>query len=57
MLLTGVEDAGVDVVAAVEEEADEGRSDEAAGAGDQHRLPLALHASHRPAAVSFLSES
>jgi hypothetical protein len=57
MLLTGVEDAGVDVVAAVEEEADEGRSDEAAGAGDQHRLPLALHARHRPAAVSFLSES
>jgi len=42
LLLTGVEDAGVDAVAAAEEEADEGRADEAAGAGDQHRLPRHL---------------
>ena len=42
LVLTGVEDAGVDVVAAAEEEADEGGADEAAGAGDQHRLPRHL---------------
>ena len=45
-LLTGVEDAGVDVVAAVEEAADERRADETAGAGDHHRLPLGFHARH-----------
>jgi hypothetical protein len=39
LALTGVEDGGVDGVAAGEEEAHEPRADEAAGAGDQHRLP------------------
>jgi hypothetical protein len=47
-LLTGVEDAGPDGVAAVEEAADERRADEAAGAGDQHRLPLGFPARHVP---------
>jgi len=42
LVLTGVENAGVDVVATAEEEADEGGADEAAGAGDQHRLPRHL---------------
>lgn len=42
VVLTRVEDGGVDGVAAAEEEADEPRPDEAAGAGDQHRLPLPL---------------
>ena len=40
-ILTGVEDAGVDIVATVEEAAGERRADEAAGAGDHHCLPLA----------------
>jgi hypothetical protein len=40
MALTGVEDGGVDGVAAGEEEADEPGADEATGAGDQHRPPL-----------------
>lgn len=39
-LVIGVEDGGVDGVAAGEEAANETRADEAARAGDQHRLPL-----------------
>nr|CAB3450148.1 unnamed protein product [Digitaria exilis] len=38
----------VDVVAAVEEAADERRADEAAGAGDHHRLPLTFLLPHSP---------
>jgi hypothetical protein len=46
----------VDVVAAVEEAADERRADEAAGSGDHHRLPLPFPSRHLPEPeVSHLS--
>jgi hypothetical protein len=53
-VLTGVEDAGVDAVAAVEEATDEARADEAAGAGHHHRLAARRPACHlrRPSLLS-----
>jgi hypothetical protein len=45
-VLIGVEDVSMDSVAAIEEAADEARADEAADAGDHHRLMVCRAAYH-----------